>query len=168
MMVMKMVPKLTVDETKIEEEREVKWWEFEWRRPGGQWMQAFSALRPNEGINIHGNEVRNVKPGYADPPPEPSIEPPAETEPLVVDAEALTTERSKDYGHPLDNFTRMAKLKDVLAEMPDPVLRQAAEMVAVKLARLINNPYHIDSWRDIGGFAHTALMVIDERKRRGM
>jgi hypothetical protein len=83
-----------------------------------------------------------------------------------MDAKALTEERGAVYGHPLDDFSRAAALKNALFEMPDPILRHTAEMIAVKLARLINSPAHLDSWDDIAGYALCARKIIEERKRR--
>lgn len=80
--------------------------------------------------------------------------------------EKLTEERGSVYGHPLDDFGRAAKLKEVVSVIQDPILRHAAEMVCVKLARLCQSPEHLDSWDDVGGYAKTARMVIEERKRR--
>ena len=84
--------------------------------------------------------------------------------PLTVDD--LVQQRGSVYGHPLDDFGRVAKLKAVVADIKDPELRHAAEMVCVKLARLCTTPEHLDSWDDIGGYAKTGRMVIEERARR--
>ena len=78
----------------------------------------------------------------------------------------LVQDRGAVYGHPLDDFGRAAKLKEVVASIKDPILRHAAEMICVKLARLCQSPEHLDSWDDIGGYAKTGRMVIEERERR--
>lgn len=74
----------------------------------------------------------------------------------------LTQDRGIDYGHPLDNFLRIAKMHSVIDQCPDPILAQALKMIAVKITRLVNNPYHFDSWVDIAGYARTACMAIDK------
>ena len=84
-------------------------------------------------------------------------------EPTVDD---LVQQRGSVYGHPLDDFGRAAKLKAVVADIKDPELRHAAEMVCVKLARLCTTPEHLDSWDDISGYGKTGRMVIEERARR--
>ena len=76
----------------------------------------------------------------------------------------VTQERVEAYGHPADDFARVAALKDVLEACPDPLLRHAMEMIAVKLARLCHTPDHLDSWVDIAGYARTAAMILDRRR----
>jgi len=75
----------------------------------------------------------------------------------------LVEQRGAVYGHPSDDFCRVARLKAVVAECDDPTLRHVLEMIAVKMSRLITRPDHLDSWADIAGYAVTAGMVIDRR-----
>jgi hypothetical protein len=82
-------------------------------------------------------------------------------------ASKLTAERGKVYGHPLDDFGRVAKIKEVLQQCPDPEVRHALEMIAVKMCRLIQTPDHADSIDDIMGYAKTIHMIHAERKSRG-
>jgi hypothetical protein len=69
------------------------------------------------------------------------------------DIEELVAERGSVYGPPKIDFGRAARLKEVIAECKDPLARHALEMIAVKIARLIQSPNHVDSWRDIAGYA---------------
>lgn len=78
----------------------------------------------------------------------------------------VTQDRGAVYGHPLDDFNRVARIKDVLAECEDPEIRHVLEMIAVKMCRLIESPDHLDSFIDIGGYARTGCMVHDEREAR--
>lgn len=70
-------------------------------------------------------------------------------------------QREEDYGTPEDNFK-------LIAELWMPVIRQcvppgadvrvlpeavALMMVLLKVARLLNNPQHLDSWVDLAGYA---------------
>lgn len=73
----------------------------------------------------------------------------------------LNKNRGADYGHPYHNFQVMAAFTEVLEACPDPRLRQALIMIAAKISRLVQNPYHLDSWIDIAGYARTAVMVMD-------
>lgn len=79
-------------------------------------------------------------------------------------AHTITQQRGAVYGHPIVDFSRVATVKAILSDCPDPVIRHAMEMVAVKLCRLIETPDHVDSWIDIAGYARTACMVIDAKK----
>lgn len=76
----------------------------------------------------------------------------------------ITDRRGDVYGHPGDDFDRAAKLKAVVAECRDPVIRHALEMICVKVARLIESPDHVDSWIDIAGYSRCAVMVVDRRQ----
>lgn len=77
----------------------------------------------------------------------------------------LTQRRGDVYGDPYDDFGRVALLKEVLADCPDPRIRHVLEMIAVKMSRLIETPGHLDSWADIAGYARTACMVLDATPR---
>lgn len=74
----------------------------------------------------------------------------------------VTDQRGSVYGHPAVDFTRVARLKEVVAECQDPLARHALEMICVKIARLIHSPDHLDSWVDIAGYARTGVMVTGE------
>lgn len=73
----------------------------------------------------------------------------------------VTDDRGSVYGHPKDDFGRAVRLKAVVAECPDPLVRHVLEMLCVKIARLVQSPWHLDSWIDIAGYARTGVMVID-------
>jgi hypothetical protein len=86
---------------------------------------------------------------------------------LLVDqmdqAGALTAERGRVYGHPQEDFERVAVMTAPLADCQDVVLRHVLYMIIVKICRLIVTPAHEDSWLDIVGYARTAAMVLDRR-----
>lgn len=73
----------------------------------------------------------------------------------------VNEERAQVYGHPFIDFRRVADLKMVIADCPDPRMRHVLDMIAVKIARLIETPDHVDSLVDIAGYARTGCMVID-------
>lgn len=79
----------------------------------------------------------------------------------MTDPKKLTDERGAVYGHPAVDFDRAARLKAVVAEVSDPRLRHALEMICVKMARLIQSPTHLDSWDDIAGYARCGRMVVE-------
>lgn len=72
--------------------------------------------------------------------------------------------RGAVYGHPADDFARANALKAPLADCRDPLVRHALEMIAVKIARLIETPDHLDSFIDIAGYARTAVMCLDRAR----
>jgi hypothetical protein len=76
----------------------------------------------------------------------------------------VTEQRGGVYGHPSVDFDRAARLKDVVKDCPDPLVRHALEMICVKVARLIQTPDHEDSWLDIAGYARTGVMCLDATK----
>ena len=76
----------------------------------------------------------------------------------------VNTERQNEYGHPRYHFHRSACIKAQLQSCDDVTLRHVLEMIADKMARLVHNPEHFDSWLDIAGYARTALMVMDARE----
>ena len=79
------------------------------------------------------------------------------------DAAKPTGERIINYGHPADDFARAHAIKEAVHICRDPLLRHALEMIGVKMARLVNNPYHVDGWIDIAGYARTACMIMDRQ-----
>lgn len=75
---------------------------------------------------------------------------------------AITTERGSNYGHPRDDFARIAKLTAALPEFADPRMAHIARMIVVKLCRLSVLPSHLDSIIDIAGYARTWVMLLPE------
>jgi hypothetical protein len=73
----------------------------------------------------------------------------------------VTDQRGAVYGHPKDDFSRVVRLKDVVAECQHPLARHVLEMLCVKIARLINCPDHVDSWVDIAGYSRTGIIVTE-------
>ena len=74
--------------------------------------------------------------------------------------------RQSAYGHPLDDFSRTAKLWSGLFGVEITAEQVALGMIAVKLSRLVNSPDHRDSMVDVAGYAKTYQMCRQERNRR--
>jgi hypothetical protein len=67
----------------------------------------------------------------------------------------IQTDRQKDYGHPLINHQRIAKLWSVILEKEITPAQAALCMAMVKAARLVQTPEHDDSYID--GAAYFAI-----------
>jgi len=81
--------------------------------------------------------------------------------------EEILEERGEEYGQ-FSEIARTAQtLKSVMLEdnphnlgdMTD-VMREALDLICSKLARIRNNPNHLDSWVDIGGYAQLVVKSI--------
>lgn len=74
-------------------------------------------------------------------------------EALNLAAEIIVGERDTTYGGPEDNLGRIAKIWTVILEREVTPNEVANCMIAVKLARLVKSPQHLDSMVDIAGYA---------------
>jgi hypothetical protein len=75
----------------------------------------------------------------------------------------ITQRRGDVYGHPADHFARIAQIKAGVADCQNPLIKHALEMIAVKMARLVASPDHVDSLIDIAGYARCAAMILDRQ-----
>ena len=75
---------------------------------------------------------------------------------ILEEAHRLTHgERDKNYGTPFENHLRIAKMWSVILEKEITPSQVALCMAAVKIARLIESPDHLDSFVD--GAAYLAI-----------
>lgn len=81
-------------------------------------------------------------------------------------SELIHGDRNKDYGTPLDDFGRTAKIWSAILGVEVTAEQVALCMVGVKISRLCNSPGHMDSVVDGAGYFGTYEMVRDERYRR--
>lgn len=85
---------------------------------------------------------------------------------ILTEAQGLVHgDRQQDYGHPIDDFTRTAKMWTALKGVTFTAEDVAMFMVCVKLSRQVNRPKR-DNLVDAAGYCETLRMVIDERLRR--
>lgn len=100
---------------------------------------------------------RLVKPA---PPPAP----PAPPESVCQEAERITGgERQANYGPPIFDFTRTARIWEVILDRPAGHITPEQIglcMIGVKIARYLHRP-HRDSLVDIAGYAKTVQMCAD-------
>lgn len=82
---------------------------------------------------------------------------------ILEEALKLTSkDRQAIYGHPIDDFTKVAIMaQPILDSDIDPRLKHALYMVQVKIARLLNTPNHVDSVVDLAGYANTYAMILE-------
>lgn len=72
---------------------------------------------------------------------------------ILEEAHRLTHgERDKNYGTPFENHLRIAKMWSVILEKEITPSQVALCMAAVKIARLIETPDHLDSFVDGCGY----------------
>ena len=75
-------------------------------------------------------------------------------EEILKEAEGLVNgPRAKDYGDAHLNHTRVARLWSVILGKEVSVEEVYLCLVQLKVSRLIETPYHTDSWVDICGYA---------------
>ena len=72
--------------------------------------------------------------------------------------------RQGDYGGPTVNFERIAALWTPLFDIAVSPEQVALAMIAVKMARLLNNAQNRDGWVDIAGYAQTGAIVTEVEK----
>lgn len=84
-----------------------------------------------------------------------------------MNSEKLVASRDNVYGSPRTSWRRLIALKKVISECSDVYARHAMEMIAVKMSRLIESPWHQDSWDDIGGYAAIGKELTQREKIDG-
>ena len=75
-------------------------------------------------------------------------------EEILKEAEKLVNgPRAKAYGDATTNHMRIARLWSVILDKEVSVDQVYLCLVQLKVSRLIETPYHTDSWVDICGYA---------------
>ena len=80
-------------------------------------------------------------------------------------------ERLKEYGSVESNFGRIADLWNVWLKAKNVKLGPedvAAMMILMKVARLIENPFHLDSAIDAGGYAVCLSVLASKAAKSGL
>jgi hypothetical protein len=75
----------------------------------------------------------------------------------------VTLDRRDIYGAPEDTYRRIATMRSIVDECPDPQIREILAMVVTKIVRLVQTPDHLDSWVDVAGYARCGVMLLNER-----
>jgi hypothetical protein len=77
----------------------------------------------------------------------------------------VSTDRQRDYGHPLDDFARTAALWTAILGFPIEPEQVGLCMAAVKISRECNR-HKRDNLVDLAGYARTVELIYEERARR--
>lgn len=83
--------------------------------------------------------------------------------------DAILNDRHSTYGHFMDVAAVAIALRAVIRDRrPDlyPDQEEALNMICNKIARIVNgDPNHIDSWRDVAGYAQLVVDRLEGRSR---
>jgi hypothetical protein len=74
-------------------------------------------------------------------------------------------DRQASYGHPIDDFTRTAKMWSAILGCEVTAEQVGLCMCAVKISRQCNRPKR-DNMVDLAGYAATVEMVLEEKHKR--
>lgn len=80
-------------------------------------------------------------------------------------ARIVTGDRNSDYGHPLDDFTKVASMWTAVFGVPVRPEQVPLAMVCIKIARELNRP-KADNSVDAVGYILALEMLKEERIRR--
>ena len=85
---------------------------------------------------------------------------------VLTEAEGLVHgDRNDDYGHPLDDFSRTAKMWSAILGVEVSAEQVGLCMCALKISRECNKPKR-DNMVDLAGYAETVQWCRDEKYRR--
>lgn len=78
----------------------------------------------------------------------------------------VTNNRNVDYGDPLEDFSRTAKMWSAYLGVEIQPWQVSIMQMMLKISRLANNPFKGDSWLDIAGYSacgwHCIVETVDE------
>lgn len=85
---------------------------------------------------------------------------------ILEEAQSLVYgDRQASYGHPLDDFSRTAKMWSAILGHEVSAEQVGLCMCAVKISRQLNKPKR-DNLVDLAGYAATVELVLDEKHKR--
>jgi hypothetical protein len=143
-----------------------------WKRSKGARLEHAIAHRLNMVIFNDDDGMCNNDEPYLDP--DEDEDRPLTLEELTIEPEAVTQEahrlvtgdRRAVYGHPLDDYTKTAKIMSGILGIDVTPEQAILCMIGVKLSRLVNSPNHRDSIVDVAGYAECLDLVRQERITR--
>tara|TARA_R100000995_G_scaffold69759_1_gene38332 strand:- start:1444 stop:1779 length:336 start_codon:yes stop_codon:yes gene_type:complete len=81
---------------------------------------------------------------------------------ILQKAKDAIDDRGPNYGHPREHFLRISKLWSTILGVDISVEEVGMMMMGVKMARIMENPKHLDNWIDIAGYAGVTGQAIIE------
>lgn len=93
------------------------------------------------------------------------MKPRKETSVLTEANNLVHGERNESYGHPLDDFSRTAKIWSAILGIGVTPEQVGLCMIGVKISRQCNAPKR-DNMVDAAGYAETVDWVMEEKERR--
>lgn len=83
---------------------------------------------------------------------------------LKLTAEAISGGRETNYGSPEKSLTRISRLWSAFLEREITPAEVSLMLALLKVARLKNNPEHVDSWVDLAGYAAIGAEAVTQKK----
>jgi hypothetical protein len=81
-------------------------------------------------------------------------------------ADAAIRDRRAVYGSPDANYHRLSGLWSAVLETDVSALETVLCCIQMKVARLVNDPLHADSWIDVAGYAAIGFEISQLLKER--
>ena len=81
-------------------------------------------------------------------------------------ADEIVRDRRAAYGSPDANYHRLSGLWSAVLETDVSALETVLCCIQMKVARLVNDPLHEDSWIDIAGYAAIGFEISQLLKER--
>lgn len=89
---------------------------------------------------------------------------------VIKDASDLIEDRGESYGNAIDNHRDICDLENVLLrdKLHTPLTENDVilKIIAIKMARLMKSPDHLDSWQDIINYAGIAIVINKQDKKQ--
>jgi len=93
----------------------------------------------------------------------------------IPTVESMLSERGQKYGSFAIQAATAQEFKAIIASSPnwhtklDYCQRESLHLIATKISRILNgDPNHIDSWKDIAGYAMLVANQLEEEAKTGI